>query len=196
MANYDISGITETTALGVVSLAEAKQYLRVDFSDDDQQIKDIILAVINKIIIDTHYPIQIVQVTEYFKNWPINKDNTFTLRFGGEFADSDNLYLEYFAPGDTSRTELTVGSDYRYQSFCGLLKIEMRNTPNLDDRLDAIRISYAIEPVGKNTDTLKIAALMLIQHYYDNRSAVSYLRTTEMPLGYKNIINQFKSYIW
>ena len=195
MANYDISGITETTALGVVSLAEAKNYLRVDFADDDQLIKDIILAVINKIIVDTHYPIQSVQVTEYFDHWPNNKFNTFRLRFGGQFGESDNFYLNYYNTSNQLVT-MTVGSDFRYLSFNGLLEIEMRKTPNLFDRKNAINFSYDVKPVGKNADTLKIAALMLIQHYYDNRSAVSYLRVDEMPLGYKNIIQQYRNYIW
>ena len=91
---------------------------------------------------------------------------------------------------------MTLGTDYRLLSYDGVLKIEMIKTPVLYDRVDAIRINYETKPVGKNLETLRIAALMLIQHYYDNRNAVSYLRVNEMPLGYKNIINQYKTYIW
>ena len=35
---------------------------------------------------------------------------------------------------------------------------------------------------------------MLIQHFYDNRSPVSYLKVDEMPLAYKHIITQYKRY--
>jgi len=38
--------------------------------------------------------------------------------------------------------------------------------------------------------------LMLIQNYYDNRSPVSYLKVDELPLGYRNIVNQYKNYDW
>ena len=195
MANYKITGITETTALSIVSLDEAKQYLRVDFSDDDQMIKDIVLSVINKITIDTHYPLVTTSIREDFEKWPINKNNLFTLRFNGEFGEDDNIIFNYFDK-DNSLEELTLGTDYRLLSYDGVLKIEMVNTPVLYDRVDAIRINYETKPVGKNLETLRIAALMLIQHYYDNRNAVSYLRVNEMPLGYKNIINQYKTYIW
>lgn len=195
MANYKISGITETVALSLVSLSDAKQYLKVDFSDDDQLIKDIILAVVNKITIDTHYPLVGTQIREDFEKWPINTNNIITLRFNGQFGEDDNIILNYF-DNSNSLEELTLGTDYRLISFDGILKVEMINTPNLYDRVDAIRFTYEVNPVGKNAETLRIAALMLIQHFYDNRSAVSYLRVEEMPLGYKNIINQFKTYIW
>lgn len=195
MANYKISGITETTALSIVSLSEAKQYLKIDFSNDDQLIKDIIFAVINKITVDTHYPMLAISIREDFEKWPINTNNIITLSFNGEFGEEDNMVLNYF-DSDNSLEELTLGTDYRLISYDGVLKVEMINTPNLYDRLDAIRFTYEVNPVGKNAETLRIAALMLIQHFYDNRSAVSYLRVDEMPLGYKNIINQYKTYIW
>jgi uncharacterized phage protein (predicted DNA packaging) len=79
----------------------------------------------------------------------------------------------------------------------GLIKVQFINTFNTFDRLDAISIEYEIEP--QNADSikpLKIAMYLLIQHYYDNRSAVSFLKVDEMPMGYFNIINQYKNYIW
>ena len=73
----------------------------------------------------------------------------------------------------------------------------MINTFNLYDRPDAISFTYTVEP--ENTDvirTLKMAMYLLIGHYYDNRSAVTFGSPKELPIGYNRIINQYKNYIW
>ena len=92
---------------------------------------------------------------------------------------------------------MTLNTDYRKIDYQGMPKVELINKPTLYDRKQAIKIHYHVEPTNDDTiRTLKIAMYMLIQHYYDNRSPVSFLKVEEMPLGYKHIINQYKNYMW
>ena len=109
---------------------------------------------------------------------------------------ASSVTINYYNTSNVS-TSLTEDTDYRVINSMGLPKVEMINTFNLYDREDAISIGYSVAPLGsQSTLQLKTAMYMLIQHFYDNRSPVSYLRVDEMPLGYKNIINQYKNYIW
>ena len=79
----------------------------------------------------------------------------------------------------------------------GLNRIQIVNAPNLYDRINAIQINYSVEPYDEeNILPLKMAMYMLIQHYYDNRSPVTFLKVDELPFGYRSIINNYKNYIW
>ena len=175
----------------VISFTEAKEYLRVDHSSDDTYITDLIKIARLQVVKDTNTAVVELHVTEYFDNWP--NDGIYQLRYSGKLGTT--IRLKYYNESNTQIT-LTEDTDFRRIDYMGMPKIEMINTFNLKDRLNAIEIIYSVEPENNDeTRTLKIAMYMLIQHYYDNRSPVSYLKVDEMPLGYKNIINQYKNYI-
>lgn len=184
--------IEEISGSEPISLQEAKDYLRVDVSDDDTYITDLITIARSQVFRDTNTAIVETDITEYFDNWP--KDGIYQLRYSGTLQSS--LSVRYY-DSSNNLTTLTEDTDYRRVDYMGMPKIEMINTPVLYDRLNSVQISYSVEQYNEEiTKPLKIAILMLIQHYYDNRSPVSYLKVDEMPLGYKNIINQYKNYIW
>jgi len=193
MANYKI---TDYTGTEVISRDEAKEYLRVDFDSDDSYIDQLIKMARLKVTHDTHCPVVETEVTEYFKDFPSTKNSIQKLQFSGTIkAGADYSVIKYFDTLSTTQT-LTYGTDYIFASFQGLGKVQFINTFDVAEKEDALSIKYKISPANENQLVLKIAMLMLIQHYYDNRSPVSYLRVDEMPLGYKNLINQFKNYIW
>mgnify|MGYP003133353028 CR=1 FL=1 len=184
--------IEDYSGTEVISLAEAKTYIRVDHSDDDFYIADLIKIARMQVLKDTNTAVVDLDVTEYFDKWP--NDGIFQLRYSGKLGNTINV--KYYDSSNTLTT-LVEDTDYRRIDYMGMPKIEMINTFTLRDRLNAIEIGYSVEPENSDeTRTLKIAMYMLIQHYYDNRSPVSYLKVDEMPLGYKNIINQYKNYIW
>ena len=184
--------IEDFSGTEVISLPEAKDYLRVDTSDDNDYITELIKIARMQVVKDTNTAVVDLDVTEYFDKWP--NDGIFQLRYSGKLGT--NIVLNYYNSSDSLVT-LQEGQEFRRIDYMGMPKIEMINTYTLKDRLNAIEIKYAVEPENSDeTRTLKIAMYMLIQHYYDNRSPVSYLKVDEMPLGYKNIINQYKNYIW
>ena len=197
MRNAKIATYTDTEP---ISLTEAKDYLRVDFNNDDTFISELISIARVKILKDTGQVMGLQTITEYFTNWgtiPTTGGNLIiNLSYMGYWDGSNDFIVKYFDTNNTEQT-LTEGTDYLVIQHMGLIKVQFINTFNTFDRLDAISIEYQIEP--QNADTtrpLLIAMYLLIQHYYDNRSAVSFLKVDEMPMGYFNIINQYKNYIW
>ena len=193
MANYKI---TNYTGSEIITRDDAKAFLRVDFDTDDTYIDELIKMARLKVTRDTHSPVVLTEVTEYFSDFPNTKDSIQRLQFSGTLkTGSSYSEVKYFDTLNTTKT-LTDGTDYILVSHQGLCKVKFINTFNVYDRPDAVSIKYNVSPTNEDEDVLRIAMLMLIQHFYDNRSPVSYLRVTEMPLGYKNLITQYKNYIW
>jgi len=197
MRNAKIENYTSTEP---ISLAEAKSYLRVDFNNDDTFISELISIARLKILKDTGQVMGLQTITEYFTNWgtiPTTGGNLIlNLSYMGYVDGSNDFIVKYFDINNVEQT-LTKDTDYLVIQHMGLIKVQFINTFNTFDRLDAISIEYEIEPANADsTRPLLIAMYLLIQHYYDNRSAVSFLKVDEMPMGYFNIINQYKNYIW
>ena len=197
MRNAKIGNYTDTEP---ISLTEAKDYLRVDFNNDDTFISELISIARVKILKDTGQVMGLQTITEYFTNWgtiPTTGGNLIlNLSYMGYWDGSNDFIVKYFDINNVEQT-LTKDTDYLIIQHMGLIKVQFLNTFNTFDRLDAISIEYQIEPQNADsTRPLLIAMYLLIQHYYDNRSAVSFLKVDEMPMGYFNIINQYKNYIW
>ena len=197
MRNAKIATYTDTEP---ISLTEAKDYLRVDFNNDDTFISELISIARVKILKDTAQVMGLQTITEYFTNWgtiPTTGGNLILpLSYMGYWDGSNDFIVKYFDINNVEQT-LTKDTDYLVIQHMGLIKVQFINTFNTFDRLDAISIEYQIEPQNADsTRPLLIAMYLLIQHYYDNRSAVSFLKVDEMPMGYFNIINQYKNYIW
>ena len=197
MRNANIENYTDSEP---ISLAEAKNYLRVDFDNDDTFISELISIARVKILKDTGQVMGLQTITEYFTNWgtiPTTGGNLILpLSYMGYWDGSNDFIVKYFDINNVEQT-LTKDTDYLVIQHMGLIKVQFINTFNTFDRLDAISIEYQIEPQNADsTRPLLIAMYLLIQHYYDNRSAVSFLKVDEMPMGYFNIINQYKNYIW
>jgi len=197
MRNANIENYTDSEP---ISLAEAKNYLRVDFNNDDTFISELISIARVKILKDTGQVMGLQSITEYFTNWgtiPTTGGNLILpLSYMGFWDGSNDFIVKYFDINNVEQT-LTIDTDYIVIQHMGLIKVQFINTFNTFDRLDAISIKYQIEPANADsTRPLLIAMYLLIQHYYDNRSAVSFLKVDEMPMGYFNIINQYKNYIW
>ena len=197
MRNAEIAIYNDTEP---ISLIQAKDYLRVDFNNDDTFISELISIARVKILKDTGQVMGLQTITEYFTNWgtiPTTGGNLILpLSYMGFWDGSNDFIVKYFDINNVEQT-LTINTDYLVIQHMGLIKVQFINTFNTFDRLDAISIKYQIEPANADsTRPLLIAMYLLIQHYYDNRSAVSFLKVDEMPMGYFNIINQYKNYIW
>ena len=184
--------IAEYSGTEIIALSEAKDYLRVDFSSDDSYITELIKIARLQVLNDTNQVVVQQSITEYWAKWP--NDDIFCLQYAGKVGS--NPTLKYY-DDNNAQQPLTKDTDFRTISNTGLIKLQMINTFNLYDRPDAISFTYTVEP--ENTDvirTLKMAMYLLIGHYYDNRSAVTFGSPKELPIGYNRIINQYKNYIW
>jgi len=176
----------------VITLDEAKDYLRVDHTDDNAYITELIKIARMQVVKDTNTAVVDLDVTEYFEKWP--DYGVFELRYSGKLGN--NKHLKYYNSSNVLTT-LVEDTDYRWINYMGMPKVEMINSFTLYDRMDAIEIKYSVEPEnGDETRTLKMAMYLLIGHFYDNRTAVTFGSPKELPIGYQRIINQYKNYMW
>lgn len=183
--------VFEYSGTELISRDEAKRYLRVEFSDDDDYIDELIKIARLQILRDTNQPVVQTQIKEFFTTWP--SGNLCRLSYSGKTSSHTVVYSD----PDNVKITMTEGTDYRITTNAGLPVVQFYNTYNTADRQDALTIDYKVEPNNPDTvRTLKVAMFMLIQHFYDNRSPVSFLKVDELPLGYKYLVNQFKNYKW
>ncbi len=177
----------------VIDLQEARNYLRVDHTDDNAYITELIKIARMQVVKDTNTAVVDLDVTEYFEKCP--SDKVFQLRYSGKLGESGK-HVKYYN-SDNVLTTLVENTDYRFVNYMGMPKVEIIKSFDYYDRIDAIEIKYSVQP--ENTDetiTLKMAMFLLIGHFYDNRTAVTFGSPKELPIGYKRIINQYKNYVW
>jgi len=184
--------IEDYSGTEVITLDEARAYLRVDHTDDNAYITDLIKIARMQVVKDTNTAVVDLDVTEYFEKWP--DYGVFELRYSGKLGSTK--HVKYYNSSNVLTT-LVEDTDYRWINYMGMPKVELINTFTLKDRLDAIEIKYSVEPEnGDETKTLKMAMYLLLGHFYDNRTAVTFGSPKELPIGYQRIINQYKNYMW
>lgn len=115
--------IEDFSGTEVISLTEAKEYLRVDHTGDDTYITELIKIARMQVLKDTNTAVVDLDVTEYFDRWA--NDGIFQLRYSGKLGQ--NITLKYYNPSNTLVT-LTEDTDYRRIDYMGMPKIEMINT--------------------------------------------------------------------
>ncbi len=115
--------IEELSGSEVISLDEAKAYLRVDHTEDNDYITDLIKIARMQVFKDTNTALVQTDIAEYFDKWP--SDNIFTLKYAGTLQDT--MSVRYYNSSDVLTT-LVKDTDYRAVNFMGLPKIEMINT--------------------------------------------------------------------
>lgn len=175
-----------------ITRQEAKDYLKVDSTDDDTFIDTLISAVREFVEEETSTALVVRNYIEYRDKWPVKPD-VIELQMNAEIIAA----VQYLKDG--SYVTLALDTDYYQSNFNGLPKLEPKgNWPNdIDDRLNAVKVTYSATPLqGSINPALKQAMYLLLAHWYDNRSAVTYGTAIELPIGYKRIINNYKSYIY
>jgi len=189
MAN--IPQIHEYTGDEPITLAEAKAYLRVNHTTDNDYITELIKIARLQVLKDTNQSLVETDITEFRDDWP--SDNYIQLSYPSKVT---SIVVNYQKTIDILAT-LTEDVDYTRGSNVNNTdgRIEILKTYSLYTNINGIRITYKTDIVNPDTARpLKIAMYMLIQHFYDNRSPVSYLKVDEMPLAYKHLITQYKRY--
>jgi len=183
-----------------ITLTEAKDYLRVDFTDDDSYITDLITMAREMVEKETNTTLVQNTFIEYFNTFPAGD---ITLQFAGNVVPTTGLAITYTnTAGGT--TTLTLTTDFLYTKGQGLIKISAVDgwPTDVEDQANSVKITYVLNPeAGIDSATylpkpLKQAMYLLMGHYYDNRSAVTFGNPKELPLGYKRIINNYKNTIW
>jgi hypothetical protein len=162
-----------------ITVAEAKQHLRVDFTDDDAYIASLIELVEELVNVELS--------GTFYGAGSVTTNGTVTLiGYGTNFADfavGDNIYVE----GEAVRTIATIVDDEEltvslaFVNTAGdLIWSVVTSLPTLSTELPRM---------------LKHAMLLMIAHFYAVREPVIIgTGATEIPFAYKMLIAPFKNW--
>jgi len=163
----------------VVSIADAKAHLRVDFDDDDALIAGYVDAA-------TRYVEKATGTAMRAQTWSFSLDrfwNRCQPLPGGRVTSVTSI--QYY---DVSETQQTLSTD-DYIVSLGIVPaiVEAPNGwPGTQVRENAITITYVVD--GPNEPGLLQAVKMLVAHWYENREAVDNDMKT-VPIGFDSLIN-------
>ncbi len=187
-----ISARTVAPTVAPVSLPEAKAHLQIDDNDED----GLILALIDA-------------VTEHFdgangalgkalitQTWTVSvkrpEDNSIILPVTPVQSVSSIAYYD----GDDNSQTLTVSDFYLYKTedFAYITPKQGVTWPVTRNREDAFTVTY-VAGFGGAADVpqiIKQAILLMLRHWFDNRSATSDLTIKDVPLAVEAIVNRHK----
>jgi len=185
---HRIQLVTAPTAQPI-DIADAKAHLRVEHSDDDVLIDNLIKTAIA--FVDVKGALGKAMISQTWREWYAPNPTQIVVSLGPvqsvsaiKYYDANNTLQtdtlsNYLVLGTSTRTTVKPKSGY--------------NWPTSFVRDDAIAIEYVIGYGSSQTDvpaTIKQALLMLVSHYYENREneLIGTISKT-MPFGFEDLIN-------
>lgn len=170
-----VSGIT------VVSLADMKEFLRVDHNDEDTTIAALLDTAVAHVsdYTNKHFATD-GSATFYLSRW-----RPAALAFG-PVRSIDAVYYD-----DTTGTQQTLdtGKYYYDPGRVGEFMIYFRDVPDLEDyNAQPVRISATVGQAA--SANVKHAIRMLVAHWYENRRAVvTGTITATIPMAVESLLN-------
>jgi uncharacterized phiE125 gp8 family phage protein len=172
----------QPTGTDIISLADMKQFLRVDHTDEDTTITAIIDAATQSIqdytgrhFVSTTYIYSLDSF--YFVEFPYQVSTVTSVTYLDTAGASQTLAAnKYFV--DTTRQPG---------------RVKFIDTPSLvEDKFNRVQINGAITAASVEAPLVH-AIKMLAAHYYENRRAVVVGATaTVIPLGIRAIVNPYR----
>ncbi len=177
---------------------EAASHLRVDSTDDMEEIESLICVAREYVDGATGRvsgQTSIKLIADSWESLKIDANGVFPiLRTPLVLVAS----IKYYAPDASSLTTMDA-ADYRViaDSEPGMIQI-IDDAPEVDTRPDAIQIEFT---AGKATScsvppTHKHAIKMMVAHLYENRTPSAPVNMTEIPFGLKALIESQKIGGW
>jgi uncharacterized phiE125 gp8 family phage protein len=182
--------VNVASSTAIVTTAVAKAHLKVDISDDDTLIDNLVAAA--------------TQAAEEYTNRYFMQ-TTITMK-GDTWEDIKTLYkspvesithIKYYDSDDSLQT--LAGTVYLADLYSMPARISLmpdQEFPELSDRKMAVEVKYVVGE-GTTTDTIsdivKQAVLLMVGHWYEHRSSVISGKTAmEIPLTSKMLLDQYK----
>ena len=172
---------TQPSGTDLLPLATAKEFLRVDHSDEDTTIEALINAAVqhcqdytNRHFVNSNFTLSLDDF--YNCEFSIGPINTIT---GVTYKDVGNA------------TQTLATSKYWYDTKREPGRIHFENAPDTyEDDFNVVTISGTL---GANPAPPVVHAIkMLVAHYYENRRAVITASANEMPLGVAALLNPYR----
>lgn len=184
---FQITATTTQDYSSAISDADVKAWLKVDTDDDDALIGALRDAAINQIERHTGRTLRTSTYSITAPNWqhvrrlPVGPITTLTA-------------IKYFKENDAAQSTLAA-SEYSHALLGDVLHVNFRNSlPVVDPyRPNAVQLEGGMGTRANEIPTaMRTAALLLVGHWYENRSAV-HIGTSiqEMPMAVEALLAQF-----
>ena len=174
----------------VFTTAEAKAVLKVDVTDDDTVIDNLVAAATESCQIYTNQYFIDTVVTQYSDNW-----NEFYTLYKSP-VDSIT-HVKYYDTDDSLQT--LASSNYILDNTSKPARIGVAvdgSLPNLSKRINAVEVKYTVGYGTASTDVpegIRTAIILTVGNWYENRQSVITGRTaTELPLSSQYLLDQYK----
>ena len=193
------SYIASPSILKIVSLTEAKNHLRVDHTEDDTYISNLILA--SQEVIENYCNIKIMEVgvVQYCDTW----SDTFELIFSPvvNSGKASISHIKYYNDAEPPALTTWASSNYIFDKYSSPMRIRLADLEGIDGypdiaaQLNAIEISY---DVGYDHDNdvplaLQQACLILVGQWYENRQVAVVGRSVgKIPMTATYLMDRFK----
>ena len=187
MRAYEVD-TASTTA--IVSTATAKAHLKVDVSDDDDFIADLVSAATKAAEDYTNRFFMNTTITMYGDTW----DDIATLY---KSPVSSVTHIKYYDADDALQslsTDIYLTDLVSKPARISLLPDQ--SFPDLSSRKMAVHIKYVVgegTAVSDISDLIQQSVLLMVGHWYEHRSSVISGKTAmEIPLTSQMLLDQYK----
>ena len=174
----------------VFTTAQAKTFLKVDVSDDDTLIDNLIAAATESCQIYTNQYFIDTVVTQYCDSW----EEFYSLYK----SPVDSITSVKYYDSDDSLQTLS-SSNYILDATSKPARIGISvdgSLPNLSSRINAVEVKYTVGYGTASTDVpegIRTAIILTVGNWYENRQSVITGRTaTELPLSSQYLLDQYK----
>ncbi len=186
---HDALEVVDAPSITPVTLAEVKDQLRVEHSDDDTQITRLIDVAVA--FTDVKGALGQAMITQKWAQWiDSTPPQSVDLILGPVQGVTAVKY--YDTDGDL-QTDTLANYEVFGTAFSTKIKPKQGfSWPVAQDRQDAIKIEYEIGYGDATTDvpeTIRHALMLLIGHWYDNREQTQMDELASIPYGFEQILN-------
>ena len=182
--------VDTAAASPVYTTAQMKTFLKVDVSDDDTLIDNLIEAATESCQIYTNQYFINTVVTQYSDNW-----KEFYSLYKSPVVSI--THVKYYDSDDAQQT--LASSNYVLDNISKPARIGVSVTgdlPNLSTRINAVEVKYTVGYGTASTDVpegIRAAIGLTCANWYENRQSVITGRTaTELPLSSQYLLNQYR----
>ena len=177
---------------GLITLAQAKAQLRVDFDDDDDLINGMIAAATDQVQANTQRRYLPQSLAWVLQDW--GDHMVLPVAPGGDSSGVEITGVTYVDEnGDTQTLDPSI---YWAKPHGDTMKLVLRwyqIWPWLGDGPDRVVIAFDINDQSEVSFSAKTATKMLVSHYYQHREAVVGVdnrdSSTPLPLGVEALLS-------